>query len=148
MTSIADTSSNDPDWAALVPELGCRDLTASLSFYVDLLGFKVLYDRPEDGFAYLQLGRAQLMLETLGGGWTNGPLDPPLGRGLNLQIEVEAVRPLSDRLRAAGWPLFREVAVARYRQGDRIHVQAEFLVQDPDGYLLRFVEMMGLEAAP
>ncbi len=50
-------------WAALVPELTVLDLAVSLPFYTDLLGFEVVFDRPETRFAYLQLGDAQLMLD-------------------------------------------------------------------------------------
>ena len=34
--------------------------------------------------------------------------------------------------------LIPELAVHEYRENDEIIVQKEFLVQDPDGYLLRF----------
>ena len=47
----------------LVPELHCSDLDESLAFYVGLLGFRILYDRPEDRFAYLDRSGAELMLE-------------------------------------------------------------------------------------
>ncbi len=51
------------DYARLVPELLCTDLARSLSFYVGLCGFRIAYDRPEEGFAYLDLEGAHLMLE-------------------------------------------------------------------------------------
>ena len=47
----------------LVPELLCRDVQASLAFYRNIIGFEVLYERPEEGFAYLSLSGAELMLE-------------------------------------------------------------------------------------
>ena len=37
--------------ATLVPELTVSDLGRSLAFWRDLVGFGVLYDRPEEGFA-------------------------------------------------------------------------------------------------
>ena len=66
-------------WAALVPELAVLDLAESLAFYTDLLGFVVVFDRPETRFAYLQLGDAQLMLDqhAEGQGWQTGGLEPP-----------------------------------------------------------------------
>ncbi|MCZ8193802.1 MAG: bleomycin resistance protein [Brevundimonas sp.] len=130
-------------WTALVPEVTCTDLQASLIFYRDALGFEVLYQRPEDGFAYLELGDAQLMLEQGFAGWLTGPLERPFGRGINLQIEVLDARKLEARLKASGCPLFRTCQDAWYRDGDVEHGQIEFLVQDPDGYLLRFVEPLG-----
>ena len=62
---------------ALVPELSVTDVAASTEFYGDLLGFRIEYDRPEEGFAALSLGSAHLMLEeapsalggTLGTDW-------------------------------------------------------------------------------
>ena len=47
----------------LVPELLVTNLDSSLAFWVSHLGFKVAYQRPEDGFAYLDLNGAQVMLE-------------------------------------------------------------------------------------
>ena len=35
---------------------------------------------------------------------------------------------------------FRELKLSNYRNGDEYIVQKEFLVQDPDGYLLRFTD--------
>lgn len=40
---------------SLVPELAVIDCSVSVRFWRDLLGFEVLYDRPEEGFAYLAL---------------------------------------------------------------------------------------------
>lgn len=37
--------------AKLVPELYRSDFEHSLRFYVELLGFRILYDRPEEKFA-------------------------------------------------------------------------------------------------
>ncbi len=98
-------------WAKLVPELVVADLEASLRLWRDLIGFSVAYDRPEAGFAYLDLDGAQVMLEqrsTAEDQWVTGPLEAPLGRGINFQIEVRALQPILDRLAGAGWPLFME----------------------------------------
>ncbi len=132
-------------WAALVPELSVFDLAKSLAFYTELLGFKVLFARPETRFAYLELGDAQLMLEQIAGGqgWQTGRLEVPLGRGVNFQIEVESLDPILSRLAAAPYPLFVPPEENLYRQGELLHSSREFLVQDPDGYLLRFSEYLG-----
>lgn len=135
---------NDTGRAALVPELTCTDLAASRRFYCALLGFSVRYERPEDGFAYLTLGPAHLMLEQdHPAGWSVGALHRPFGRGINLQIEVQTISPILNRLRAASVPLFREPSTVWYRQGDVELGQTELLVQDPDGYLLRCVQVLG-----
>lgn len=133
-------------WAALVPELICTDIAHSVRFYCDLLGFQVRFERPEDRFAYLELGQAQLMLEqACAESWSTAPLERPFGRGLNLQIEVEAVEPIHQRLQAAGVVPFSEPMLSWYRQDELQHGQVELLVQDPDGYLIRLVEIIATE---
>ncbi|KAI9024635.1 Glyoxalase/Bleomycin resistance protein/Dihydroxybiphenyl dioxygenase [Hyaloraphidium curvatum] len=132
--------------APLVPELLVSDLARSLAFWRDLVGFEVLYDRREDGFAFLDLAGAQVMLEARSSdrrNWVTGPLEPPLGRGVNLQIFVPAVGPVLERLAAAGWPLFMEPEEKWYRTGKVERGQRQLLVQDPDGYLLRLAEALG-----
>ncbi|KVA16640.1 bleomycin resistance protein [Burkholderia ubonensis] len=131
------------EWAALVPELICTDLVRSMTFYRDLLGFRVRFERPEDRFAYLDLGHAQLMLEQQNPeSWSTGPMPLPRGQGINLQIEVDSIEPIHHRLRDAGIALFAEPRTSWYRQDDLEHGQIEMLVQDPDGYLLRLVEIL------
>jgi len=134
------------DFAPLVPELLVRDLAASRRFYCDLLGFQVLYERPEDGFVYLEIAGAQIMLEQFEEGedyWITGPMTPPFGRGINFEIGVPLLEPLLHGLRSADWPLFRPPEERWYRR-DEVQVgQRQFLVQDPDGYLLRFAEDLG-----
>ena len=133
-------------FARLTPELLIADLARSLHFWVDLIGFRIAYDRPEDGFAYLDLDGAQVMLETRNPAsrqWETGPLEAPLGRGINFEIAVPAVEPILDRLEAAGWPLFMAVEDQWYRAGEVEVGQRQFLVQDPDGYLLRPAASLG-----
>ncbi|RQR50911.1 VOC family protein [Burkholderia sp. Bp9125] len=131
------------EWAALVPELVCTDLAGSIRFYRDVLGFRIRFERPEDGFAYLEIGQAQLMLEQrCPESWLTGALERPFGRGINLQIEVDSLEPIQARIRAAGLALFVEPRTSWYRQDGIEHGQIEMLVQDPDGYLLRLVEIL------
>ena len=133
-----------PRPAALVPELAVRDLRRSLDFWCGLCGFAVVFDRPEQGFACVQRGTARVMLDQLGRDrdWVTAPLEPPFGRGMNLEIAVASVQPLLDRLAAAGWPLFLAPEAKSYRVGTRAVRVRQFLVQDPDGYLLRFSERL------
>jgi catechol 2,3-dioxygenase-like lactoylglutathione lyase family enzyme len=128
---------------ALIPELSVSDLSKSLRFYIDLLGFKVEYDRPADKFSFLSLDSAQLMLEQTNHHWATAPLERPYGRGINFQIEVSDLGPMLSRLAQAGHPLFREARDNRYQVGDRLEGRREFLVMDPDGYLLRFCQSLG-----
>ena len=136
---------------ALVPELSVADVSASLRFYCGLLGFAVLYERPGDGFAYLRRGEADLMIDAIGRGRTfavgGAPMEHPLGRGINLQIEVEAIAPVVAALAGAGVGLYLPVEERWYRDGGREHRMRQFAVADPDGYLLRFGEAIGARPA-
>jgi len=138
---------NTPD-PGLVPELLVEDLDASLDFWCRLGGFDVLYDRPEQRFAYIGRGTAHLMLEQTGAGrnWTPAALQPPLGRGVNFQISVPSIEPIVSALRAVDWPLFMEPEQKWYRTGATDAGVAQFLVQDPDGYLIRFQASLGRRA--
>ncbi len=134
-------------WSALVPELLVRDLDASLRFWCGLCGFAVAYDRPEERFAYLDLGPAQVMLEEAAGPgrrWMTGPLEPPLGRGINFQVAVPDLGRVEAALQAAGWPLYLAPEERWYRAGAQESGVRQFLVQDPDGYLLRLQQPLGL----
>ena len=124
----------------LVPELSVTELQISLSFWVGLCGFEVVYERPEEGFAYIRLGSAHLMLDQIGLGrdWLTDTLERPLGRGINFEISVPSIDSLTSRLAEADWPLFLEPETKWYRTADRETGVRQFLVQDPDGYLLRF----------
>lgn len=130
---------------ALVPELLVTDLARSLEFWCDLCGFGIDYRREDEGFAYLSRGLAHVMLEQAGIGrnWVTAPLDRPLGRGINLQIAVADLDPILTALRSAGQPLFMEPETKWYRVGDEEAGVAQFLVTDPDGYLIRFQTSLG-----
>lgn len=134
----------DPD-PALVPELLVADVDASIAFWSGLCGFAVAYARPEERFAYLTLGSAHVMLEQAGVGrnWLTGPLDRPLGRGINLQIGVPDADVVAASLRAGGVELFMPAETRWYRAGDEEAGVRQFLVTDPDGYLLRFQSSTG-----
>lgn len=136
--AASDGGKPEGGFAAMVPELDVTNLDESLRFWCDLLGFSVAYSRLDAGFAYLQRGPLQVMLCRFNGDWQTGPLERPFGRGINFQMSVDAVEPIAAALETAGWKLFRPVEEKRYRVGDGWSATREFLVQDPDGYLLRF----------
>jgi catechol 2,3-dioxygenase-like lactoylglutathione lyase family enzyme len=131
--------------AHLVPELLVADIEASLRFWCGLCGFGVAYDRPEERFAFLDRDGAQVMLEERGRNrnWITGPLESPLGRGINFEISVDAIAPIVEALAAAPWPLFMAPERKWYRAGAGQVGVHQFLVQDPDGYLIRFSERLG-----
>lgn len=130
---------------SVIPELSINNLQASLDFYTRILGFSVAYKREKEGFAFLVLGEAQLMIDqmTLGRDWKTGELEYPFGRGVNFQIEVESIDPILASLKMNSVKLFMEPEEKWYRIDNVELGNRQFLVQDPDGYLLRFTEDIG-----
>lgn len=130
---------------SLVPELSITDYRNTLAFYTETLGFNVEYQREEEGFAYLSLGESQIMIDQIGltRTWMTGEFEYPLGRGINLQIEVDDLDAMLCRLRENCVGLFMEPEEKWYRKDDIMVGNRQFLVQDPDGYLLRFFMDLG-----
>ena len=129
----------------LVPELAVTDYEASRRFWCDLVGFSLRYERPEEGFGYLVLGNAHLMLDQINQGrtWATGTLEAPLGRGINLEIQVAPLDAAWERLTQAQWPIFVEPEEKWYWAGDVEIGVRQFLIQDPDGYLVRLQQEIG-----
>ena len=133
----------------LVPELSVSNLETSLHFYRDILGFEVEFERPEDRFVYLTFYGSKLMLEEdrpregESKLWIVEPLDRPRGRGINISIDCEDANALAERLVEENYPLRKPLEDCWYRDNDILHGQRNFLVQDPDGFLLRFAEDLG-----
>jgi catechol 2,3-dioxygenase-like lactoylglutathione lyase family enzyme len=131
---------------ALVPELMVTDPAASLAFWCGPCGFRVLFDRPEEGFACVERDGSRLMLDALPQGrahrWEVAPTERPFGRHVNFEIAVEQVAPILAALESARWPLFMPPETKTYRVGGAGVTVRQFLVQDPDGYLLRFSQKL------
>ncbi|MDW7616116.1 VOC family protein [Peribacillus simplex] len=127
---------------ALVPELSVSNIRESKKFYLEILGFHLEYERFDDKFAFLSLGESQIMLEEINGSWDTGVLKFPLGRGINFQIDIDDVEKLAAALKRHGIKLFREMMENHYESDNEVFVKKEILVQDPDGYLLRFSQSM------
>ena len=132
------------EFSKLVPELCCTDIERSLSFYTEILGFSVAYARPEERFAYLDREGAQIMIEqSTERAFVAGELVHPFGRGVNFQIEVADVAALYATVEAAGSQIYLSLEDAWYRRDELLLGNRQFIVQDPDGYLLRFFEDLG-----
>lgn len=131
--------------SALVPELSITNFVTSVDFYTRILGFTIKYQRMDEGFTYLTLGDAQLMLDQIDKGrtWKTANFEYPLGRGINLQIEVESIEPILKNIKEENLPLFLEVEEKWYKTGEKESGNKQFIIQDPDGYLLRFTEDLG-----
>ena len=127
-----------------IPELSVSNLENSLIFYTTL-GFKVEYERPENRFVFLSMGDIQFMLQELSDNdkWNLAPLTYPFGNGINFQLEVDSVDRIYSKLKEHNYPIAFDIEENWYRQDDKLLGNKEFLVQDPDGYLLRFSEDLG-----
>ena len=128
--------------STITPELAVTNVDTSLAFYRELLGFDVEYERPKEGFAMISLDGARLMLDQIDLGRTFGEnLDSKkLGAGVNFEISVSAERlnALLAAIEGAEHPLFLPLEERWYKTGDTEACMKQFIVADPDGYLLRF----------
>ena len=131
-------------WSPLVPELYVNDPDASLTFWCDLLGFAIAYQRPDEGFAYPERHDGpQLMLCARYAPWETAEMERPFGRGLVLQIFISDVDAVIARLEAANWPLFSAPREVWRRWGTVMGGKREVMVQDPDGYLVLLGQDIG-----
>ena len=88
-----------------MPELDVTDLHRSLAFYVGLAGFTVVFQRPAERFAWLDVEGSGVMLQEAAGPgrrFRTAPLERPFGRGVNFETPVADVDALHDRLVVAG----------------------------------------------
>ena len=69
--------------------------------------------------------------------WNVGDMEYPYGRGINISMSINDVEKMYNELKDK-IKMFRELEVHPYRVNDKVYEDKEFLVQDPDGYLLRF----------
>ena len=122
----------------LIPELSVSDINKSKKFYLSL-GFSIIYERVDDKFCFLELDGNQLMIEEVNDNWNVGELEYPFGRGINISMEVSDIDKLYDFVKEKQYPIFREMQIDSYQVGDKVYHDKQFLIQDLDGYLLRFV---------
>ena len=121
------------------------NLDTSLAFY-GAVGFAVLYGRAEERFAYLELDGVNLMIQEAGGPgrrFRTAPLEYPFGRGINFQIEVSRVDRVLERVVAAGYAPEIPMEERWYKTDRGLAGNRQFVVADPDGYLLRFFQDLG-----
>lgn len=125
----------------MLPEFRVADFERSKRFYLGL-GFKIFNERPEDKFMLIRMEEISLMimqLTTDKDSWNGyAPMEYPLGRGMHIQMEVSDVDKLYARVKELKIPFFRDIMTNSYREQGKMLKCKEFLIQDPDGYLLRF----------
>ena len=133
------------EWNKNIPELSVTDLENSLKFY-KIAGFKIEYSRPENKFAFISMGTIQFMLQELSEEkekWEVAPLSYPFGNGINFQLEVKNINEIYDNFRNANYEITFDIEENWYRQDSKLLGNKEFLIQDPDGYLLRLSQDLG-----
>jgi catechol 2,3-dioxygenase-like lactoylglutathione lyase family enzyme len=113
-----------------------HDVAAATSFYTQALGFQVDMP-PGPGFAMLSRGDLRLLLNTPGGGGGAGQAMPdgrwPEPGGWNrIQLEVDDLAGLVDKLKQAGARFRNEIVVGR--GGNQI------LAEDPSGNPIELFE--------
>lgn len=129
----------------LIPELVVSDFKKSINFYINILGFKIEYQRKNPDFAFLSFQKSQIMIQEINNTWNTAKLEKPFGRGINFQIEVKKIKPILNNLKKNNYPIFVEPKENWYKKDNQFLGNKEFLVQDPDGYLLRFFEDLGVK---
>ncbi|MHB1709912.1 MAG: VOC family protein [Acidimicrobiales bacterium] len=65
-------------------------------------------------------------------------LQCPFGRGINLEIEVDGVDAVHERMTVAGHEVIVPIEERWYGTAEGTTGHRQFVVADPDGYFLRF----------
>ena len=129
------------DFNKMIPELSVFDIEQTKRFYNDL-GFKIEYERPEEKFVFMSFQDSQFMFEQIhDNGWNIGELIYPLGRGINFSIAVDDIEGLYKLVKTLNLEIYRELNRSIYQVNGTEETQTEFLIQDPNGYLLRFTNL-------
>lgn len=144
----------------LIPELQVRDFAKSLEFYREVLEFSVQFERPENNFAMISLQGSWLMIEQTDRldavsdkefvderEWRTGGLEYPFGRGINFQILVDDIDRRYASIVEKRYPIKMPIEERWYRANDRLLGVKQFMVMDPDGYLLRLQQSLGSKPA-
>ena len=123
----------------LIPELSVTNIDKSKEFYLNI-GFKIGNERKEDKFCFLELEENQIMIEEINDHWNTGTLEYPFGRGINISMEIKDFYTVYNNIKKNKYPLFKDIMKSKYEVAGNIYIDEEFLIQDPDGYLLRFTK--------
>ena len=126
------------DFNNLIPELSVFDILQTKNFYEEL-GFNIEYERQEEKFVFMSFQDSQFMFEQIHDeGWNTGELIYPLGRGINFSIAVDDIENLYTLVKSKKLEIYKKLTKSVYLVNGIEEIQMEFLIQDPNGYLLRF----------
>lgn len=118
----------------IVPQLTVRDLSRSVEFYTQHLGFAAAHSDPPDAPVFVMLEREESRLFLVSEDSREEPyqLDDlannKRGVGVRLYLEVDDAQEVYRALKEAGVSLLRELA---YNEREDY---TEFSFSDPDGY--------------
>ena len=136
-------------WASLMAEMMVQDYPRSLAFWTDPMGFTPAFTRPAQKLACLtHPDGAQIMIYERDGDWETGPMEAPFGRGAVIQIYVSDAATMAKAMTTANIPFYVPLRDKWRDWGDRLGGQREFLVQDPDGYLIMIAQRIGEKPLP
>ncbi len=116
----------------VAPEFFVRDFDASLRFYRERLGFRIV--REEPGFAVIARDDAYVLLamaDETAPGVREWLASGPRGVGMNTRIMLDGIDELYQSVSSDGVTVVQEI-------GDREYGLRDFMISDPDGFLLRF----------
>ena len=121
----------------LTPNLVVSNVERSIAFYRDVLGFTLTTTVPDASpfvFAILQSGGVEIFLNAPEPAIAEYPAfaKRPIGGTLTLYIEVHGIKGLFDTLKS------RVQIVGPLEK--KFYGVTEFVIQDPDGYLITFGE--------
>ena len=122
---------------SLIPELSVSNINKSKEFYLKL-GFEIKYERANDKFCFLEFEDNQIMIEEVNNNWNTGKLEYPFGRGINISMSVSDIDSLYKKIIDNDIKIFLDLETHEYEASGKIYYDKEFLIQDLDGYLLRF----------
>lgn len=74
--------------------------------------------------------------------WLVGELQRPFGRGINIQIKTSTIKELYTKCLSAKVPIYLKLEEKWYPVKDQMLGCLQFIVLDPDGYMLRFSEFI------
>ena len=133
------------DWPALYPEFIVDNLDRSSHFYVEIIGFSIEFNRPEERFQYLSFGSAHIMLleDNENQHSRTGPMEYPRGQGVNFSIVAPDVSHIAEMLKTHNYPLRIPIRDQWHMQNQIENGEKQLWVMDPDGYLLRFIQDLG-----
>lgn len=106
-----------------------------------MLAFDVAYGRPDEAFVYLRRDDVGLMLQQADGPgrrFRTAELIKSFGRGSNFQIQVANSAQLYETARTAKAKIVIDLEERWYKVVGVERGNEQFVVADPDGFLLRF----------